>query len=73
MASARAGQTSVPTRGPGHFLRCVRDRGGQEELREIIDFLKDPKKFTRLGGGFPRGGFYGSPGTARLGCQGHRR
>ncbi|RPH84483.1 MAG: cell division protein FtsH, partial [Desulfobacteraceae bacterium] len=27
----------------------------KEELREIIDFLKDPKKFTRLGGRIPKG------------------
>ena len=28
----------------------------KEELSEIIDFLKEPKKFTRLGGRIPRGG-----------------
>jgi len=27
----------------------------KEELREIIDFLKDPQKFTRLGGRLPKG------------------
>ena len=27
----------------------------KEELREIIDFLKEPKKFTKLGGRIPKG------------------
>ena len=27
----------------------------KEELVEIIDFLKEPKKFTRLGGRIPKG------------------
>ncbi len=27
------------------------------ELEEVIDFLKDPKKYTKLGAGFPRGCF----------------
>ena len=25
------------------------------ELEEVIDFLKDPKKYTRLGGRIPKG------------------
>ncbi len=27
----------------------------KHEVEEIIDFLKDPKKFTRLGGKIPKG------------------
>ncbi len=27
----------------------------KEELREVIEFLRDPKKFTRLGGKIPKG------------------
>lgn len=36
------------------------------ELQEIIEFLKDPKKFTRLGGRIPKGVLLvGSPGTGK--------
>ena len=38
----------------------------KEELEEIIAFLKDPKKFTRLGGRIPKGCLLvGSPGTGK--------
>ncbi len=38
----------------------------KEELREIIDFLKDPKKFTKLGGRIPKGVLLmGPPGTGK--------
>ncbi|HEA65255.1 MAG TPA: ATP-dependent metallopeptidase FtsH/Yme1/Tma family protein [Desulfobacterales bacterium] len=38
----------------------------KEELGEIIDFLKEPKKFTRLGGRIPKGVLLmGSPGTGK--------
>src|SRR5439155_1132172 len=38
----------------------------KEELREIIDFLKDPQKFQKLGGKIPKGVLLdGPPGRAR--------
>ncbi len=38
----------------------------KEELKEIIDFLKDPKKFTKLGGRIPKGVLLvGAPGTGK--------
>src|SRR5437879_503534 len=38
----------------------------KEELREIIDFLKDPQKFQKLGGRIPKGVLLvGPPGTGK--------
>ena len=38
----------------------------KEELTEVVDFLSDPKKFTRLGGRIPKGVLLvGSPGTGK--------
>jgi len=38
----------------------------KEELHEIIEFLKEPKKFTRLGGKIPRGVLLvGPPGSGK--------
>ncbi|MDQ3144066.1 MAG: ATP-dependent zinc metalloprotease FtsH [Pseudomonadota bacterium] len=38
----------------------------REELEEIVEFLKDPGKFARLGGKIPKGALLiGSPGTGK--------
>ncbi len=38
----------------------------REELQEIVEFLRDPSKFARLGGQIPKGALLvGSPGTGK--------
>ena len=38
----------------------------REELQEIVEFLKNPQKFSRLGGQIPKGALLvGSPGTGK--------
>ena len=38
----------------------------KEEVAELVDFLRDPSKFQKLGGRIPRGVLMvGSPGTGK--------
>ena len=40
--------------------------GAKEEVEEIVDFLKNPKKYTALGGKIPKGALLvGPPGTGK--------
>ncbi len=40
--------------------------GAKEEITEIVDFLKSPQKYTKLGGKIPRGAMLiGPPGTGK--------
>ena len=40
--------------------------GAKEEVQEIVDFLKNPKKYTALGGKIPKGALLiGAPGTGK--------
>src|SRR3546814_12630268 len=45
-------------------VACIDE--AREELTVIVDFLKDPAKFPRLGGKIPKGELLrGSPGTGK--------
>ena len=40
--------------------------GAKEEIQEIVDFLKNPEKYTNLGGKIPKGALLvGQPGTGK--------
>jgi cell division protease FtsH len=40
--------------------------GAKEEIQEIVDFLKNPEKYTALGGKIPKGALLiGAPGTGK--------
>ncbi len=40
--------------------------GAKEEVQEIVEFLKNPKKYTKLGGKIPKGALLiGEPGTGK--------
>ncbi len=64
------GKTRAKLREEGETKVTFKDVAGidesKAELEEIIDFLRDPQKFTRLGGRIPKGVLLaGPPGTGK--------
>ena len=48
------------------FIDVAGLEGAKEEIQEIVDFLKNPSKYTKLGGKIPKGALLvGSPGTGK--------
>lgn len=48
------------------FKDVAGQEGAKREVQEIVDFLKNPKKYTDLGGKIPRGALLvGPPGTGK--------
>ncbi len=78
LRSASGGAGMLGTFGKSKHQRMTKEMTGvtfndvagideaKEEVEEIIEFLKNPKKFTRLGGRIPRGVLLvGSPGCGK--------
>ena len=48
------------------FKDVAGQKGAKDEVQEIVDFLRNPKKYTVLGGKIPKGALLvGSPGTGK--------
>ena len=48
------------------FKDVAGQAGGKQEVQEIVDFLKNPQKYTELGGKIPKGALLvGPPGTGK--------
>ncbi len=55
-----------PTKMGITFKDVAGQTGAKQEVQEIVDFLKNPKKYTDLGGKIPKGALLiGPPGTGK--------
>src|SRR6478752_5809848 len=71
--TAKSFQVLLPVANSEQFVKRLEDAGvpilakePKGGLQEIIEFLKDPQKFTRLGGRLPKGALLvGPPGTGK--------
>jgi len=62
----RGKNTLVKQRPDVHFCQVAGIEEAKSEVEEIVDFLRDPKKYQRLGGSLPKGVLLiGPPGTGK--------
>ena len=63
---SRAQKVEVDEKSKITFADVAGQAGAKQEVREIVEFLKNPKKFTDLGGKIPKGALLvGPPGTGK--------
>ena len=63
---SRAQRVEVDEKSKITFADVAGQAGAKQEVREIVEFLKNPKKFTDLGGKIPKGALLvGPPGTGK--------
>ena len=63
---SRAQRVEVDEKSKVTFADVAGQAGAKQEVREIVEFLKNPKKFTDLGGKIPKGALLvGPPGTGK--------
>ena len=63
---SRAQKVEVDEKTKVTFADVAGQAGAKQEVKEIVEFLKNPKKFTDLGGKIPKGALLvGPPGTGK--------
>ncbi len=63
---SRAQRVEVDEKTKITFADVAGQAGAKQEVQEIVEFLKNPKKYTELGGKIPKGALLvGPPGTGK--------
>ena len=66
VGKSRAQRVEVDEKTKVTFADVAGQAGAKQEVQEIVEFLKNPKKYTELGGKIPKGALLvGPPGTGK--------